>query len=103
ARSTVRLSDASSRTLVDDDARRFPIVLTTVMLTSLLSPEVVISPPAKRVLPLHPLSTTTRVSSAFAKPITLFASALACSAVRRFSAAAADEKRERGLTLFSLC
>jgi hypothetical protein len=71
--------------------------------TSLLSPDVVISPPAKRVLPLQPLSITTRVSSAFAMPMILFAIALACSAERRFSAAAVALKRERGLTLFSLC
>jgi hypothetical protein len=79
------------------------MVLTIVTLTSLLSPEVVISPPAKRVLPLQSLETATRVSSALAIPITRSAIAFACSAVRRLSAAAVLLKSERGLTLFSRC
>jgi hypothetical protein len=89
--------------LVDAEARRFPIVLTTVTEISLLSPDVVISPPAKRVLPLQSLEIETRVESAVAIPMILLVIAFACSAESRLSAAAVAVKRERGLTLFSLC
>ena len=65
--STVRLSDASSSTLVDAEARRRPIVLVTVMVVSVTPPAVVISLAAKRVFPLQPDPTVTRVCSAFAR------------------------------------
>jgi hypothetical protein len=79
------------------------MVLTMVIVVSLLSPDVVISPPAKRVLPPQSFEIATRVSSAFAIERTLSAIAFASSALRRFSAEAAESYSERGLTLFSLC
>ena len=92
--STVRRSAASSRMFVDTDARRLPTVLTTETVVSVMPPDVVISPPAKRVLPLQSLEMETRVSSAFANESTLSAIALACSRVR--SGGAKVVKRERG-------
>ena len=44
-----------------------PTVLTTVSVRSSALPDVVISPPAQRVCPVHPERTTTRVSSALAR------------------------------------
>jgi hypothetical protein len=61
--------------LVDADARRRPTVLVTVSVRSAELPEVVISPPAKRVCPVHEARTTTRVSSAVAYDSTRFVSA----------------------------
>jgi hypothetical protein len=55
------------------------------------------------VLPPQSFEIATRVSSAFAIESTLSAIAFACSALRRFSAEAAESYSERGLTLFSLC
>ena len=89
ARSTARRSDASSSTLVEADARRLPIVLVIVSVVSVMPPEVVISLPAKRVLPLHELEMLTRVSSPWAMASTLSASAFACSRLRRVEASAA--------------
>ena len=61
ARSTVRFRDASSRTLVDDDARRLPKVTVTVTEVLFVPPDVVMLPSANRVLPLRSLVTVTRV------------------------------------------
>ena len=83
ARSTVRFRLSSSSTLVVADARRLPIVDVTVTMVSVVPPLVVISLPAKRVLPLQPLVMLTRVSSALANDSTRSASALACSRVRK--------------------
>jgi len=87
ARSTVRLRLSSSRMFVDDDARRLPIVDVTVMSVFVVPPLVVISFPAKRVLPLHPLTTVTRVSSAALSFRTRSVIARACPA---------DSGRSRG-------
>ena len=73
------------------DARRFPMVEVTVMLVFVVPPLVVISLPANRVLPLHPLVMLTRVSSAFAKERTRSASALACACERK---SASETKRD---------
>ena len=94
ARSTVRRSAASSNTFDDTEARRFAVVLTTLSVVSVIPPDVVISPPAKRVLPLQSLAMTTRVSSAFANDSTLSVSAFACS--RERSGGAELPKSERG-------
>ena len=73
----MRWSAASSKTFDETVARRLPIVLMTLSVVSVMPPEVVISPPAKRVLPLHWLEITTRVSSAFENASTLSAMAFA--------------------------
>ena len=67
---------------VDADARFFPTLDVTVTVVFVEPPLVVISLPAKRVLPLHALVMFTRVSSAFANASTRSASAFACSRVR---------------------
>jgi hypothetical protein len=79
--STVRLSDASSSTFVDAEARRRPIVLVMVTVVSVTPPAVVISLAAKRVLPLHPDEMLTRVCSAVARERTRVLSARAWSRV----------------------
>ena len=70
------------------------MVLVIVTDESVVSPDVVISPPAKRVLPLQPLVIATRVSSALANDSTLSVIALDCSRVS--SAGAYAENSERG-------
>jgi hypothetical protein len=62
--STVRPSEASSMTLVVDDARRRPMVLVMVSSVSVVAPAVVISPTAKRVLLCRDASIATRHASA---------------------------------------
>ncbi len=87
ARSTVRRRLASSSTFVVAEARRRPIVDVTVSEVSVMPPDVVISAPAKRVLPLHPVFRLTRVSSAFAIPSTRSVSVFAWSRVRNGASA----------------
>ena len=83
----MRRSHPSSTTFDDTEAPRFPSALTTETVVSVMPPDVVISPPAKRVLPLQLLEMETRVSSAFANDNTRSAMAFACSRVRSGGAA----------------
>ena len=77
ANSTVRFSAASSSTLVDDEARRLPIVTVTVTVVLVTPPDVVMLASAKRVLPPHSLVTFTRVSRPAASDSTRSAMAFA--------------------------
>jgi len=77
----VRFSVSSSATFVVADARRLPMVLITVIVRSVELPDVVISPPAKRVCPVELDRMTTRASSALLKPRILRASACMSSRV----------------------
>ena len=77
ANSTVRFNAASSSTLVDDEARRLPIVTVTVTVVLVTPPDVVMLASAKRVLPPHSLVTFTRDSSPAASDSTRSAMAFA--------------------------
>jgi hypothetical protein len=101
ARSTVRRMAASSSTLVDAEARRRPTVLVTDRVVSVTPPDVVISLPAKRVLPLQPLPMLTRVSSAFATARARSARARASSRVMMWAPSGAN--RECGIRNSSPC